>query len=80
MSDVAVDMNNPATAIMGLMNSGIIQDMVIGLQEGIGSGQMDLSNLLGSMQSAISSLVPQEQNALKIEEVIDQPTQKQLTN
>ena len=53
-----IDSNNPSVAIMGLLQSGVIQDMVGGLQEGIESGNMDLTSLLTGMQNAIGSMMP----------------------
>lgn len=53
-----VDTENPGQAIMGLLSSGVIQDMVVGLQQGVGSGEMDMQKLLGSMQNAIGAIMP----------------------
>ena len=53
-----VDANNPGAAIMGLLQSGVIQDMVVGLQAGVGSGEMDMQKLFGSMQAAMSAVAP----------------------
>jgi len=54
-----LDAENPAAAIMGMFQSGIIGDMMTGLQEGMSSGEMDMGKLLGSMQTAIGSLIPE---------------------
>ena len=51
--------SDPTTAIMGLLSSGIVQDMVFGLQEGVENGEMDVKKLLGTMNSAIGNLIPQ---------------------
>ena len=56
-----VDTENPGQAIMGLLNSGVIQDMVVGLQQGVNSGEMDMQKLLGSMQTAIGAVMPPPQ-------------------
>lgn len=55
-----VDAQNPATAIAGLLQSGLITDLVSGLQDGVSSGSMDVRRLLGTMQGAINSLMPPE--------------------
>lgn len=75
-----VDADNPGQAIIGLLSSGVIQDMVFGIQTGVSDGSMDLQKLLGSMQSAIGALVPPPSNASSgplpietgVEEVIDE--------
>jgi len=53
-----IDTENPGQAIMGLLSSGVIQDMVSGLQQGVSSGEMDMAKLLGSMQTAIGAIIP----------------------
>lgn len=54
MQDVNTD--DPMQAMFGIMKSGVLQDMISGIQEGIKSGEMSTQGLLGSMQSAISSM------------------------
>ena len=49
--------NNPMTAVTGLMKSGILTDMIVGLQNQVGSGQMDPSRLLQSMQGTMSKVL-----------------------
>ena len=49
--------NNPMTAVSGLMKSGILTDMIVGLQNQVGSGQMDPSRLLQSMQGTMSKVL-----------------------
>ena len=51
------NMSNPAQTITSLMSSGVIQDMVSGLQSGIARGEMDINRMLSSMQSMIGSLM-----------------------
>ncbi len=64
-----IDTSNPMTAITGLLNSGIITDMVAGF----GSGNMDLGKLLGTMQTAVNALAPPvQQTSPKIEEITDE--------
>lgn len=54
-----INTDNPTQAIAGLMQSGIIQKLTVGLKHGVESGEMDMSKLLMSMQTAIGSLIPQ---------------------
>jgi len=63
-----VDTNDPSQAIMGLLGSGVIQKMVTG----IGSGEMDMHSLLGSMQTAIGALMPPRESVRSsVEEITD---------
>ena len=48
---------NPMTAVSGLMKSGILSDMIVGLQNQVGSGQMDPSRLLQSMQGTMAKVL-----------------------
>lgn len=65
-----VDTENPGAAIMGLLQSGVIQDMVTGLQSSAQSGEMDMGKLLGTMQGAIGTLMPQKKPS--VEEVVEE--------
>jgi hypothetical protein len=49
--------NNPMAAVSGLMKSGILTDMIVGLQTQVGSGQMDPSRLLQSMQGTMAKVL-----------------------
>ena len=49
--------NNPMTAVSGLMKSGILTDMIVGLQNQVGSGQMDPARLLQSMQGTMTKVL-----------------------
>ena len=49
--------NNPMAAVSGLMKSGILTDMIVGLQTQVGSGQMDPSRLLQSMQGTMTKVL-----------------------
>ncbi len=51
------DADDPTTAIMGLLSSGVVTDMVKGLQGGVESGAMDMTKLLTSMQGALSEVI-----------------------
>jgi hypothetical protein len=50
-------MDDPMTAILSFYNSGIVQDLVGGLKEGVGNGDMDMNKLFGSMQASMSGLM-----------------------
>lgn len=56
-----IEADNPMTAIMGLFNSGVLGEMMSGLESGVQSGQMDMGKLLGTMQSTIGKLIPVEE-------------------
>lgn len=58
MQDINTD--DPMQAMFGIVKSGVLQDMVGGIQEGVKSGEMSMQGLLGSMQSAISSISGQQ--------------------
>jgi len=60
-SMTSVNTEDPMQAMMSIFQSGIIQEMVVGLQQGVGSGEMNTQALLGVMQSAIGSILPQTQ-------------------
>lgn len=57
MADISTD--KPMEAMMTIFKSGVIQDMVQGLQQGVGSGEMSMQKLLGTMQSAIGAIMPE---------------------
>lgn len=67
MADVNTD--DPMQAMTSIFRSGIIQDMVTGLQQGVGSGEMNIQALLGTMQSALGAIMPPPQ--LRVEEVTE---------
>lgn len=70
-----VETDDPSAAIMGLFSSGIVTDMVQGLQSGVQDGTMDMNKLLGSMQGALASVMPPPQPgapAPSVEEVQDE--------
>lgn len=52
-----IETDNPATAMMGLFNSGILGDMMGGLKTGVESGKMDMRKLLGTMQGALNTMI-----------------------
>ena len=49
---------DPTQAILGLFSSGVIQDMVVGMQHGVSSGELDMHRLLGSMQNMLGNIIP----------------------
>jgi len=54
-----VDASNPMMATMALFQSGIMGDMINGLQQGVGTGDMDIVKLMGMMQGAMGSMMQQ---------------------
>ena len=69
-----VNLENPMVAMMELMKSGIVSELVEGLQVGVGSGRMDMTKLFGTMQAAIGSIMPPPQSGAQqptVEEVKD---------
>lgn len=56
MADVNTD--NPMQAMATIFQSGVIQDMIQGFQQGVTSGEMKVERLLGTMQNAIGSVMP----------------------
>jgi len=55
-----IDTNDPAQAVMGLLSSGIINDVISGVQnmQNDESG-LDIAKLMGSMQNAMSHMMPE---------------------
>jgi len=54
------DTSNPTAAIMNLATSGIIPDLIGGLQSGVASGEMDMTRLMQTMIGAMHHLLPQQ--------------------
>lgn len=76
MQDINTD--DPKVAMLSLAQSGVIQDLFSGLQNGMASGEMDFGKLVGSMQGALGNLmqgmnVPEGTRPAKVEEVTDEP-------
>lgn len=59
MGDVEVDGDNPTGAVMGMLQSGVVTDMLSGIQEGMGSGKFKYRKMARLMQGLISSFVPE---------------------
>lgn len=55
---------NPMAAVTGLMQSGVLTDMVMGLQTRVGSGEMDPAKLLQSMQGTMSKVLAESTPSL----------------
>lgn len=51
-----INTNNPMEAISGLMQSGVFTDIMSSMQNGLNSGQLNLGQLLGSMQGMLGNL------------------------
>jgi hypothetical protein len=67
MTDENVDATNPMSAMMSLMQSGLVQDLMSGLQDGVGSGKLDGNKLLVTMHNALGAMIqkttpPQQTN------------------
>lgn len=52
-----VDTDNPTAAMASLFTT-VVPRLVSGLQEGVGSGEMDMHKLMGVMQQAMASFMP----------------------
>lgn len=51
------DEKNPMTVIMGMLSSGVLPNLINNIQTNVDNGSMKVDKLLGSMQSAISSMM-----------------------
>lgn len=56
-----VDTEDPTVAIMNLLGSGIVGEMVSGLKDGVEGGTMDMQNLLKSMTGALNTVMEENQ-------------------
>lgn len=83
MEDMGGDTGNPTAALMNLATSGVIPELIGGLQAGVSSGEMDMTKLMHTMIGAMHTLLPQPQAAPQIvsgntvEVVKDVPTKSQ---
>ena len=50
------DFNDPMQATMSLLNSGVFTDMIQTMNQGVTSGDIDISKLLGSVQGMLGNL------------------------
>jgi hypothetical protein len=53
------EMANPMQAVSSIMSSGIFNDLVTSMSDGINSGTLDIGKLMTSMTSVVSSIQPQ---------------------
>jgi len=60
MADVEIDGDNPTGAVMGMLQSGVVTDMLEGIQDGMGSGKFNYKKMARMMQTLISSFVPED--------------------
>jgi len=51
-----IDSNNPMAAIGNLMQSGVMSDLVNGMQKGLSDGSLDVGKLMSSVQTMIGKL------------------------
>jgi len=53
-----LDPSNPTQAMVGLLQGGVIQDMIGGINSGLENGSLDIKKMVGSLQGAMNSLIP----------------------
>jgi hypothetical protein len=53
---VGDEATNPMDAVGSIMNSGILTDLIGGMQNGLQSGNLDLSKLLGAVQGMVGQM------------------------
>jgi len=51
--------DNPMAAVSSIMSSGLLTDLMGGMQSGLSTGKLDLSKLLGAVQGMVSSITAQ---------------------
>lgn len=54
--NVDVNSSNPMEAISSVMNSGIFNDLVSGMSNGLENGELDLGKLMGTVQNMMTKL------------------------
>jgi len=52
---------NPMEMVSGLMQSGVFNDLINGMQGGLSDGSLDMSKLMGSVQGMMTKLSPDGQ-------------------
>jgi len=65
-----IDPNNiksPIDAVQSIMSSGVFQDMVSSMNDGLSDGSLDLSKMMGSLQTMIGTLGQVIEDPLKTE-------------
>lgn len=58
VSDGNIDTNNPMAAVSSLMQSGIFNDLISGMQTGLSNGQLDIGKMMGGITSMINKMSP----------------------
>jgi hypothetical protein len=53
--------SNPMEMVQGLMQSGVFNDLISGMQGGLSDGSLDINKLMGSVQGMMSKLSPDGQ-------------------
>jgi hypothetical protein len=53
--------SNPMEMVSGLMQSGVFNDLISGMQGGLSDGSLDMSKLMGSVQGMMSKMAPDGQ-------------------
>lgn len=76
LKDVSVD-SNPATLMFTLAQSGLVTDLISGLQNGVQNGELDPQKLMFVMSEAMNSMMGKDTNA-KVEEVVEPVQEKKL--
>lgn len=51
-----IDKNNPLSAITSLMQSGVMTDLVTGMQQGLSEGSLDVGKLMSSVQTMMGKM------------------------
>jgi hypothetical protein len=54
--NVRPDTENPLEAVTSIMQSGVFTDLLSGMQNGLSSGKLDMSKLLGTVQKMVTKL------------------------
>ena len=57
--------SNPMEAMSKMMSSGLLQELVVGMQENIDSGKMNVQDLMTSVQKMTTALPPDQMAALQ---------------
>jgi hypothetical protein len=56
VSNDKIDKNNPISAISSLMQSGVMSDLVTGMQKGLSEGSLDVGRLMMSVQTMMGKM------------------------
>jgi hypothetical protein len=63
--------SNPMEMVSGLMQSGVFNELITGMQGGLSDGSLDMSKLMGSVQGMMSKLSPDGQIPPEIAGMMD---------